>query len=231
MPNSAGGFAWGVDDWTRLRRFLILGSRGRQLLRGRVRAHARERRRRRALPEGGRCAHGRGDRRGQPGWPGAEERPGAVRAGRVRGPRRRAHASGGARRAAGGLPDWNAPVPVREVRRGLPRLGPLAASSGRRLVRGAGRSDALAYQAVKYRQRDGMTHRDLLRLAHPGGSVSARNPDARGLRRARGAVRVDRPWRSHRWPAADRRGLRRAPRPRRTPARERRARARVPPAA
>lgn len=27
--------------------------------------------------------------------------------------------------------------------------------------------DALAYQAVKYRQRDGWTHRDLLRLAHP----------------------------------------------------------------
>ena len=26
--NSAGGFAWAVDDWTRLRRFLILGSEG-----------------------------------------------------------------------------------------------------------------------------------------------------------------------------------------------------------
>jgi 60 kDa SS-A/Ro ribonucleoprotein len=25
-PNSAGGFAWEVDDWTRLRRFLILGT-------------------------------------------------------------------------------------------------------------------------------------------------------------------------------------------------------------
>lgn len=29
--------------------------------------------------------------------------------------------------------------------------------------------DALAYQAVKYRQRDGWTHRDLFRLAHPIG--------------------------------------------------------------
>ena len=28
MPNSAGGFAWEVDDWARLRRFLILGSEG-----------------------------------------------------------------------------------------------------------------------------------------------------------------------------------------------------------
>jgi 60 kDa SS-A/Ro ribonucleoprotein len=36
--------------------------------------------------------------------------------------------------------------------------------------------DALAYQAVKYRERDGVTHRDLLRLAHPGGKVSAGNP-------------------------------------------------------
>src|SRR4029077_5590336 len=28
VPTSAGGFAWGVDDWTRLQRFLILGSEG-----------------------------------------------------------------------------------------------------------------------------------------------------------------------------------------------------------
>jgi 60 kDa SS-A/Ro ribonucleoprotein len=26
--NSAGGFAWAVDAWTRLRRFLVLGSEG-----------------------------------------------------------------------------------------------------------------------------------------------------------------------------------------------------------
>jgi 60 kDa SS-A/Ro ribonucleoprotein len=36
--------------------------------------------------------------------------------------------------------------------------------------------DALAYQAVKYRQREGVTHRDLLRLAHPATQVSAGNP-------------------------------------------------------
>lgn len=28
VPNSAGGYAWAVDDWTRLQRFLILGSEG-----------------------------------------------------------------------------------------------------------------------------------------------------------------------------------------------------------
>lgn len=32
-------------------------------------------------------------------------------------------------------------------------------------------ADALAYQAVKYRQREGFTHRDLLRLAHPVSAV------------------------------------------------------------
>ena len=53
---------------------------------------------------------------------------------------------------------------------------------GRSLRRGIARwyaeqpVDALAYQAVKYRQREGVTHRDLLRLSHPATSVSARNP-------------------------------------------------------
>src|SRR5437868_3324769 len=28
VPNSAGGYAWAVDDWKRLSRFLILGSEG-----------------------------------------------------------------------------------------------------------------------------------------------------------------------------------------------------------
>ena len=53
---------------------------------------------------------------------------------------------------------------------------------GRSLRRGIGRwyaaqsVDALAYQAVKYRQREGVTHRDLLRLAHPAVAVGAGNP-------------------------------------------------------
>ncbi|MGG7379003.1 hypothetical protein ACQ7B2_09640, partial [Escherichia coli] len=28
VANSAGGFSWAIDDWARLRRFLILGSEG-----------------------------------------------------------------------------------------------------------------------------------------------------------------------------------------------------------
>lgn len=34
----------------------------------------------------------------------------------------------------------------------------------------------VAYQAVKYRQRDGWTHRDVLRLAHPARKVTSGNP-------------------------------------------------------
>ena len=33
VPNSAGGFAWAVDCRTQLRRFLVLGSEGVELLR------------------------------------------------------------------------------------------------------------------------------------------------------------------------------------------------------
>src|SRR3954451_3138593 len=53
---------------------------------------------------------------------------------------------------------------------------------GRSLRRAIGRwyaarpVDELAYQAVKYRQRAGVTHRDLLRLAHPARNVGAGNP-------------------------------------------------------
>ena len=53
---------------------------------------------------------------------------------------------------------------------------------GRSLRRGIGAwyaeqpVDRLAYQAVKYRQRDGVTHRDVLRLAHPAAAVTAGNP-------------------------------------------------------
>ena len=49
VPNSAGGYAFAVDDWTRLERFLILGSEGGLVLRDRAGADGRER-------EGGRGA-------------------------------------------------------------------------------------------------------------------------------------------------------------------------------
>ena len=49
VPNSAGGFAWAVDEWTRLRRFLVLGSEGGSYYASRARrSPARTRRRSRA---------------------------------------------------------------------------------------------------------------------------------------------------------------------------------------
>ena len=140
--------------------------------------------------------------------PRAEERPGALRA-----------RDGGRRRRRG---DPQAPR-SRRCRACAARRRTCSSSSTfvegfrgwgrglRRAVGGwyAGRSvDALAYQAVKYRQRDGVTHRDVLRLAHPAGRVSAGNPTLELVDGAPPPVRVDRPRRRDRRPAAARRGLR-----------------------
>lgn len=37
-------------------------------------------------------------------------------------------------------------------------------------------AEKLAYEVIKYRQRDGWSHRDILRLSHPGRKVSSGNP-------------------------------------------------------
>ena len=137
VPNSAGGFAWAVDDWTRLRRFLILGSEGGSYYASEWKLTRENAQARRALPGRGRPAGGRRDRPRQRRGPRAEERPGDLRARDGGRPRRRADAQGRARGAAAGVPHGHAPVPVRDVRRGLPRLGPLAAARGRPLVRRA----------------------------------------------------------------------------------------------
>ena len=117
-------------------------------------------------------------------------------------------AAGRARGAAAGRANRHAPVPVRDGSSRASAAG--AARCGARSAAGTRRSrpDALAYQAVKYRQREGVTHRDLLRLAHPARRVGAGNPAARRLGRARSPVRVDRPRRRDGRPAAPGRGLR-----------------------
>ena len=73
-------------------------------------------------------------------------------------------------------PHGHAPVPVRRCSSRASAAG--AARCGARSAAGTRRRpvDALAYQAVKYRQREGVTHRDLLRLAHPARRVGAGNP-------------------------------------------------------
>jgi 60 kDa SS-A/Ro ribonucleoprotein len=175
IPNSAGGFAWAVDDWTRLRRFLVLGSEAGSYYASeskltRENAQAAER-----------CV--------------AEDGPRAV-ADIVRvSDEGRAPKNDPALFAlamAAGIGD-------EATRKAALDALPQVARTGTHLFRfatfvegfrGWGRGlrravgswyaaqspDALAYQAVKYRQREGVTHRDLLRLAHPAKEVSAGNP-------------------------------------------------------
>jgi 60 kDa SS-A/Ro ribonucleoprotein len=174
-PNSAGGFAWEIDDWARLHRFLILGSEGGSYYASewtltRENAQAVER----CIREDGKRAV-------------AEI---AVVSEEGRAPKNDPTLF--ALAMAAGLGD-------EATRRAALAALPRAARTGTHLFqfatfveqfRGWGRSlrravgawyadrpvDGLAYQAVKYRQRDGVTHRDLLRLAHPAGKVSAGNP-------------------------------------------------------
>ena len=175
VANSAAGFAWAVDDWARLRRFLILGSQGGSYYAGewkltRENADAVER-----------CLAADGARTvativeiSEAGR--APKNDPAVFA--------LAMAAGTADEAT-----------RRAALDALPRVCRTATHLfqfvtfvqgfrgwGRGLRRAVGgwysarSAESLAYQAVKYREREGVTHRDVLRLAHPAGRVSAGNP-------------------------------------------------------
>jgi 60 kDa SS-A/Ro ribonucleoprotein len=166
VPNSAGGNAWEVDDWTRLRRFLILGSEGgtyyiRQQQLTRENAQAVER-----------CIAADGERT-------VSEIVEISRSGRA--PKNDPAIFALALAAS---------ATDAATRRAALDVLPLVCRIGTHLFhfasyveqfRGWGRGlrravgtwyqrediDGLAYQLVKYRQRDGWSHRDLLRLAHP----------------------------------------------------------------
>ncbi|MEA2220551.1 MAG: 60 kDa SS-A/Ro ribonucleoprotein [Solirubrobacteraceae bacterium] len=175
VPNSEGGFVFAVDDWTRLRRFLILGSEGGSFYAGerelsRENAEAVER-----------CIAADGARA-------VEEIASISEAGRAP---RNDPAIFALAMAAGAQDEATRRAALEalpRVARTAPHLFAFATfvegfrGWGRGLRRAVARwyvdqpADRLAYQAVKYRQRDGMSHRDLLRLAHPGREVSARNP-------------------------------------------------------
>jgi 60 kDa SS-A/Ro ribonucleoprotein len=166
VPNSAGGHAWAVDDWARLQRFLVLGSEGGSY-------YATQRALTKENAQGVlRCIAADGPRA-------VAEIVAISREGRA--PKNdpaifalalaAAHGDETTKRAAlDALP---------EVCRIGTHLFHFAAyveqfrGWGRGLRRAVGAwyqredLDALAYQVVKYRQRDGWTHRDLLRLAHP----------------------------------------------------------------
>jgi 60 kDa SS-A/Ro ribonucleoprotein len=174
-PNSAGGFAWAVDVWTRLRRFLILGSEGGSYYASewsltRENAQAVEECVRedglRAVAEIVRVsAEGRAPKND----PALYALALAAGTGDVE--TRRAALAALPQVARTGTHLFQFALFVEGFR-----------GWGRSLRRAVGRwyaaqrVDALAYQAVKYRQRAGVTHRDLLRLAHPAGRVGAGNP-------------------------------------------------------
>jgi 60 kDa SS-A/Ro ribonucleoprotein len=181
VPNSAGGFAWSVDDWERLRRFLILGSEGGTYYVGqhdltRENADAV----RRCLDEDGLrvvrevvdvSTNGRA----------VKQDPGLFVLALAASYRAREEAQ---------LPrGTERPTPAETVRRAALDAIPLVCRTGTTLFhfarfceqhrgwgRGlrraiarwydAGAADELAYQLVKYRQRDGVMHADLARLAH-----------------------------------------------------------------
>ena len=175
VANSAGGHAWAVDVWTRLRRFLILGSEGGSYYASewtltRENAQAVETPFARTA-----CARSR------------RSSPSAVRAERRRTIRRSTHS----RSPRASVTTRHGRLRSRRCRRSPARARTCSSSrrSSRASAAGAARcggplpagtpisrSEALAYQAVKYRQRAGVSHRDLLRLAHPAGRVGAGNP-------------------------------------------------------
>jgi len=166
VPNSAGGFAWAVDDWARLRRFLILGVDGptyyateRQLVRENAEAVLR-------------CVALDGKRT-------VDEIVDVSTSGRN--PKQPPVVFALAACTAAEDPDARAYAlaALSKVCRTGTQLFLFAGfveqfrGWGRGLRRSIGRwyldrdPDALAYQLVKYQQRNGWTHRDLLRLAKP----------------------------------------------------------------
>ena len=176
VPNSAGGHAWAVGEWAQLRRFLVLGTEGGSFY---ASENTLTRENARAVQE---CLERDGPRT-------VAEIVAVSRAGRA--PKNDPAIF--ALAMAAGLGD----EPTRQA--ALAAL-PDVCRTGTHLFhfatfveefRGWGRAlrravgawyahrtpDELALQAVKYRQRDGVSHRDLLRLAHPGAAVSAGNPE------------------------------------------------------
>jgi 60 kDa SS-A/Ro ribonucleoprotein len=175
VPNSDIGYSWAVNDWTRLSRFLVLGSEGGSF-------YARERELTRENADAvERCILADGPRA-------VAEIVAVSRDGRA--PKNDPAIF--ALAMAAGIGD-------EQTRRAALEALPIVCRTGTHVFRfvtfvegfrGWGRSlrravgrwyvdrevDALAYQLVKYRQRDGVSHRDVLRLAHPAGRVSSGNP-------------------------------------------------------
>ena len=174
VANSAGGFAWAVNDWTRLDRFLILGSEGgtyyirpQELTVENAEAVVR------CIAENGRLVVDRVVEISENGRAPKNDPALFVLA------------------MCAGLGD---DATRRAALDALPRVARIGTHLfhflefvegfrgwGRGLRRGVANwytampAQRLAYQAVKYQQRDGWSHRDALRLAHPQADSDTRN--------------------------------------------------------
>ncbi len=167
VADSAGGFTWAVDDWQQLDRFLILGTEGgtyyineRKLTRGNAEAVIR------CIQSNGERAVNRIVEISDSGR--APQNDPALFALALAASI--ADSADTRRRALDSLPK------VARIGTHLFTFLTYAKAMrgwGRTMRRAVGRwytgrdSDALAYQLIKYRQRDGWTHADALRLAHP----------------------------------------------------------------
>lgn len=168
VENSAGGFVWKVDDWTKARRFLILGAEGgtyyvgeREFVRSAAKAVER-------------CL--------------AEDGPRMVSMIREVSDRGLAVKNDPAlfALALATVDDnertrteaWSSLTTVARTGTHILHFASFRDSLGgwgRKARRGMARwydgvAGSLAYQLIKYRQRDGWSHRDILRLAHPRAS-------------------------------------------------------------
>lgn len=175
VPNGAGGHAWAVDVWTRLRRFLVLGSEGGSYYASEwtlTRENAK------AVEDAVR----------EDGVRAVAEIVAVSRDGRA--PKNDPALYALALAAGVGDDDTRkaALAALPQVARTGTHLFQFASfvdgfrGWGRALRRAVAQwyadkpAEAVAYQVVKYRQRAGFSHRDLLRLSHAAGRVGAGNP-------------------------------------------------------
>ena len=166
VPNSAGGYAWGVDNWKRLDRFLILGAEGGTYYIGEKKLTIENARSVLA------CIQEDGVR--------VVERVKEISTS-GRAPKNDPALFTLAMASAEG--DTETRRLVKKVFNDVVRIGThlFHINEFRKAFGGWGRlwrecnqgwytektPERLAYQVAKYRQRDGWTHRDVLRLAHP----------------------------------------------------------------
>lgn len=171
VENSAGGFTWAVDKWSRLERFLILGSEGGSY-------YASEKKltfeniqslRECIAEDGPRTVSIIVDISDKGRAPSNDPALYGLAAAFSYGDRETKLLAGKnlpkVARIATHLYHF---VAYMETMRGWGRMARKAVSEWYEK-----NPDQLAYQAIKYRSRDGWSHRDLLRLAHPSDSENA----------------------------------------------------------